>query len=439
MKRSGMPGDRRGWVDRVNAHPYLTVFAIAAALRLAWIVMSRPDPFDMVDSAEYHEMAVALLSGEGLITWIGFVRPPAYPIFVAASYALGGIVTLQVLQSILGGLTAALVARLAFLLRGEISSAWLAGLVAAAYPWFFQFVGGLASENVFTPLGVAAFTAIVLAGRTGTPGRSAVAGILFAAASLARANFLTLAPLALIWLASLTRARYGLVFGVSLVAGLVPFAAYNLAQGNGLVIASSGGGLSFFIGNNPDMARLYSGELSDDEWREQNRIAGSGDLALAFAGCSRPQRTEDLCAERASVAERERFFYATSLRYIRERPVEWASTLVHKFVHYWRPWVDPRAYPMGTVIVSGVSFSAVALLALVGLRHVRRRDAALLGLFALGATLTVMLYMVQLRYRYALLDPLLMAFAGIGLSRVMTATRAWTRRARPATSTSRGI
>ena len=38
----------------------------------------------------------SMLAGKGLITWIGFVRPPLYPIFVAACYALGGIATLQV-------------------------------------------------------------------------------------------------------------------------------------------------------------------------------------------------------------------------------------------------------------------------------------------------------------------------------------------------------
>lgn len=400
----------------VAAHPLWFIFGVSFAMRVLWVVASHPDPYNMVDSTEYHEMATALLDGKGLITWIGFVRPPLYPIFVAMCYAVGGIVALQLAQAALGGAASALIAVLSRRLGADSIGLWCAGLAAAFYPWFFQFVGGLASENLFTPVAILAFVLIIDAADRVSARRALLAGISFGLATLARTNLLVLSPfLAAWWFRSSSRLRAGL-FWLGILASLAPFIAYNVAQGNGLVIGSSGGGLSFFIGNNPDMALLYSGKLSDGEWLEQNRIAGSGDGALAFAGCTRPSRTEELCAEKATVAQREAFFYQTGLRYIRMHPGEWAGTLGQKLMHYWRPWVEPRAYSRPVVLASGISFSTILFLAVIGLTRMPRRHAAFVLLVAVASSLSVMLYMVQLRYRYALLDPVLIASAGVGAS-----------------------
>lgn len=396
-------------------HPLWVIFFLALVARALFVILMRPDPFGMIDSREYDAAARHLLAGGGFSDGLGFVRPPLYPLFLAASYLVDGVAILQVAQVLLGAATAVLVAALARELARVDWAAVAAGLIAAVYPWFFQFVGGLASETLFTFLAVASFTLILRAARGSGLGLLLLAGALFGVAALARTNMLTLAPPVALWWWWRSR---GLVrpaiFGAGIILALLPFSAYNLAAGNGLVVSSNGGGISFAIGNNPESALLYGGTLSDAEWREMSANAGRTESALRWFGCRYVDDWRGLCAERVGIAERERFFYEAGFRYIRTYPAEWALLEIQKFLHYWRPWADPRAYSLPIVFVSGFSFAAVLALALAGMTRLGRYEAGFVLVVAVTATLTAMLWAVQLRYRFALLDPVLIAAAGSG-------------------------
>lgn len=409
------------------------VFAVALLARAAYVLAAQPDPMGMIDSTEYDRAARHLLAGGGFSDGLGFVRPPLYVVFVAASYALGGLAALQAAQVVLGALTAVLVGVLARGLRTAPGAEVAAGLVAAFYPWSFQLVGGLASETLFTFVAVAAFALVLHASRARSLRRVLAAGVVFALASLARANILMLGPFIALWWWWRDRSPVRpAVLGLTVVASLLPFTAYNLAAGNGFVLASSGGGISFAIGNNPEMALLYSGRLSDDEWRDVNAKAGRTPPALEWFGCRYVDDWRELCTERVGIAERERFFYAAGLRYITTRTGEWLGLEVGKLLHYWRPWVDPRSYPIALVVLSGISFGAILALALWGVRRLALPQAVFVVAIAIGATITVLIWVVQLRYRFALLDPVLIAAAGAPLADLARAAfRAVVRPARP--------
>src|SRR4051812_38515128 len=118
-------------IQRVVArHPLWTVFVVALIVRVVFVLVSRRDPYDMVDSGEYDSAARHLLAGDGWGTGMDktFIRPPAYPFLVALSYAFGGLPTLVLVQIFLSAATAVLVGVIARELRPGPLVAFAAGL-----------------------------------------------------------------------------------------------------------------------------------------------------------------------------------------------------------------------------------------------------------------------------------------------------------------------
>lgn len=413
----------------IRRHPLWTIGVLAAVLRGAFVLATRTDPMKGVDSLEYDGIARALLAGTGMTTDVGFVRPPLYPMFLALGYVVGGIPIVQIAQIIIGAVTAILIGVLARDLYRDDRAAWMGALAAAIYPWFFQYVGAVASENLFTFLAVAAFVLILRSARDRRPRSAVTAGALFGLAALARANLLVLAPGLTLWLWWRSR-RFAsaLVFCCFIVVALAPFTIYNLTAGHGLVVGSSGGGLAFYIGNNADTTRFYGGRLSNDEWLALNHDSIIGAEALRQAGCD-PVAGQRACISGVPIDQADAFWYSAAFRYIVANPWEWAGTVFQKLLHYWRPWVEPRTYSVPVVFISGVSFGTIALFALMGLRRMERDSAAFVLAVLAGSTMAAVLWTVQLRYRFALLDPVMIAAASLPMMTFFTRARALTVRA----------
>lgn len=364
-------------------------------------------------------MARSLLAGQGFgVEAVGFVRPPLYPIFVAMCYAIGGLAMVQAAQVVVGATTAVLIGHLARALSVDARDAAAAALIAAVYPWSIQFVPSLATETLFTFLAVATFLGVLSVARVATEARAALCGILFGLSGLVRANFLLLAPgLALVMLISRRSITSVIVFGAGTLLALAPFTAYAMAQGWGPLIASGSGGINFYTGNNPAVARLFDPGISDDEWRRVNSSGPSDPISLRYLGCE-SATTVQHCADHLPIAQRDRFYYDAGFRWIGEDPARWARITAAKLVRQWTPWVEPRAYPISIVVVSGLSFGAVLLLTIVAWPRLRPDARWLIAVVAVGVTITGVLTLVQLRYRFPLLDPLLIAAAGPPIERV---------------------
>ncbi len=406
----------------IRRHRLWAVAALAIVLRGAYVVAVRPDPMNMVDSAEYDALARGILAGHGIETFVSYSRPPLYPLFVAICYVLGGVGTLIVAQLLIGAATAPLVGALARRLSGRADAATVAATLVAVYPWFFQWVGGLASETLFTFLLIATLVLILRASDDPRPRPILIAGIVFGLTSLTRANALILAPpIALWWWWRAKDLRPPVILAVGVVLALLPYTSYNLATGNGLVVGSNGGGLSFYVGNNPDTARFYDPATSDAEWRALNRVETLGPEALARVGCPvsvgridvelREMEQLRACLDKVPPGQREMFWYRAAFTYITSDPAEWGLLEVRKLAHYWRPWVEPRVYSGPIVAVSGLSFGLILVLAVAGLVRMPRRMALFVVAVAVGSTLSSVVWNVQLRYRFAMLDPVLIAAA----------------------------
>ena len=393
----------------VTRYPLWSVWLLALAARAVYVLITEPDPYTMIDSGEYDVIARNMLEGRGYgPVFVPWLRPPVYPLFLAAVYATGGIILLQILQIVLGATTAVLVGLVARLLHAKPNVVWVAALVAALYPWFFSYVGGIASETLFTFLAVVSLAMVLLAAHQRSLRLTLAAGLVFGLAALTRTNILVMAPgVALWWLWRSRSMIQPAVFTAAIIATLLPFTIFNLAQGNGLVISSNGGGWSFYLGHNPESTRHYDGSMTDAEWLEGH---SSGPL-IDYLGCIvTEQDLIHICPE-VPAKDLDAFFYRAGLRYISEHPVEAFVTDVKKMFHYWRPWVDPRAYPASIVLVTGVSFGLVLLFAIAGVRGMRKDAAAFVLGIAAFSTLQGVLWHVQLRYRFAMLDPVLIATA----------------------------
>lgn len=406
----------------LRRHPLWATAIAALVARAGYVFIVRPDPFGMIDSAEYDALARGLLAGEGIANLVSYARPPLYPIFVAICYTIGGVTALILAQLVISAATAPLVGVLAGTLSGRPATGVPAAFVVALYPWFFQWVGGLASETLFTFLLIATLTLILRASSDRSASSPMRAGVMLGVTALARANALVLGPPIALWWCWKDRAiKRPIILAMGAILALVPYAAYNLANGNGLVLASNGGGLSFYIGNNPGTARFYDPSTPVAEWRALNRVQTMGPEALRHVGCQSTaalDRIEDVLGEYGDCLvsippdQRETFWYRGSLQYIRTHPKEWAITELRKLEHYWRPWVDPRVYSPSAVVASGLSFASVLVLAVAGLRMMPRRAALFVVAVAVGSTLSSVVWNVQLRYRFAMLDPVLIAAGG---------------------------
>jgi len=409
----------------IRGHPLWAIAALAFALRLGYWLAVRPNPMDMVDSVEYDALARGLLAGHGILDLVTYQRPPLYPVVVALSYASGGIGVLIAVQLVLSAATAPLVGLLAGRLTGAPKAAVMGALITAVYPWFFQWFGGLASETLFTFLLVGALLAILAAADQPSVGRIVAAGILLGLASLTRANALVIAPfIALWWWWTSKDIRRPVLLALAVILTLLPYSLYNLAAGNGFVVASNGGGLLFYEGNNPDTVRFYDPATPLAEWRALNDASTIGPQGQIWLGCTAEMSHRE-CFTTAPPSQREQFFYSAAFSFIRAHPGDWALTELRKLGHYWRPWTEPRAYPTSVVIVSGLSFGMLLVASAVALVRLPRRAALFLIAIIVGSTLSSVLWSVQLRYRFAMLDPFLIAAASEPLLALFQRARTW--------------
>lgn len=176
------------------------VLALALVLRVG-LVVATPDFAPFGDPVDYDRIAVSL-SELGSFAPTGLadpggpsaLRPPAYPLLLAATYAVTGqrFTAGRLLGALLGTATVLLVYLLAARLFDRRLALWGAGVAAVAPP-LILLNGSLLTESLFTPL-VLAVALCVLAHRDRSRWwLAAAAGALLGLAVLTRSNGLVLA------------------------------------------------------------------------------------------------------------------------------------------------------------------------------------------------------------------------------------------------------
>lgn len=437
------PRDRRG------RRALLALFLVALGVRLLalWDAADHPGFTVPIVDASFYDLAARELAGvpqEGAASGARevisearlFWQPFLYPRLLALIYGLGGgILTVKLLQALVGALTAAGT----FLLGGRrlgFGPGLAAGLAVAFYGPLILFEGELLAA------GWAAFAAVALllllewAGERGgretagepepeepaTAWPSALAMALVAAAGAAavllRPTFLPFVAAAGGWLTARLAARHGRHgrrrAAVAAVAGLLVFAALTLpvaraaeeATGRFSFLPGSGA-LNLYIGNSENPCRTLT-IRPGEAW---------GDLL------SLPE-----AAGMGSPAERPRYYRGRVLEWAREHPVRLLAHQGAKAlrfgssrelprnldVYVQRRWSTVLSVLVWKVGPFGFPFGLLLPLAVVGVVGAWRRLGTPLLLFLTLYPLAVIAVFVSARYRVPVVPALAVAAAAGG-------------------------
>jgi hypothetical protein len=437
-----MMDDRRS-TERIDRWPALAATVVAAALivRVLHVLFtSRMNPLAadlQLDAATYDRWARALAFGgnPGPTT---LMQAPLYPWFLSVVYRVVGpsLTAVRFIQALLGTATCSLV------IYGtrRFFESWLAAIVAGAATALYAPL--IFYEGILVPATLIVFLQAlliaILAGRRGPPGmpRSLAAGIVLGASVIGHPVALVLLPFALLHLAFMgglhgesganvhlgdrprrrapLAARAGILMAGVIIA-TAPLTIRNAVHTGEFILLTTGGGINFYIGNNPDANGYYAvpsyqGRSLGGTPEEQSRNM----LEIASEASGR----------RLSQSQVSTFWFGAGLHYIRSEPRQWSALLWDKFLFFWNGYERAnvenfsfhRRFP-GVLRLPLVTFGLLAPLGLLGVFLTRERWRELSLLY--GGILTYLFaglaFYVLARYRLPIL-PFLAPFTGAAVA-----------------------
>jgi hypothetical protein len=385
------------------------------------------------DELNFHRTALGLIGRGPPVD--AFLYQPLYSFYLAGLYLLFGvdIAMVRTVQLLLGVGSILLCYGLGRELGGRAAGTW-AALFAALYGPLILFESQLLAPALTVPFCIASFWLLLRAGKRDRPWLLLPAGLLFGLAMMARPNLGACLPIAALWLlwqpSALRRRLTGLALALlGLGAGLAPSWIHNISQGDVLTPVSSAGGISFYIGNNPQATGTYHvprGEHIDASSHEAYRISLN---KQAEADAGRP----------LSPAEVSGYWYNRGFEFWREEPGHALAMTGRKLllavnaeelpIHYSYHFGQEVIPLLGYLLTFGVLFPFAVMGTVIGWR--RHRGVGLLIGCAGAYLMTLVVFYVSDRYRMMLL-PLLWPLAGLGATQLAdyAGTGAWRRAAR---------
>lgn len=413
----------------------LAILALALVLRLAHWWAVRDEPFFAglaMDSQEYDRWAQEIAGGD----WLGsrvFFQAPLYPYVLATVYTVAGrsldaVYLLQILTAVAGIWALYRAARE----MADERVGLLAALLATLYgPFLFYDVQLLKESFAVTVTCFLLWALAAARARDGGFGRWLGAGVLLGILALLRENALLLVPFLVPLAWSRERKMAGLVrHGGALVAGLAlalaPVALRNGIVGGDFLPTTFQGGVNFWIGNNPDADGTY-----------QPIVPGKQIPALER---QEPVRVaEQELGRSLTPAEVSSHWLGKALGWAAAHPGDFLRLQLRKLGLFWSWYEQPDAVDyywvrgLSPVFFFLIEFGTVSLLALAGLWMVRRNPGPFAPalLFALGWTLSTVVFFLFSRYRLPVV-PALLPLAAVALVRLGEAWRARRRGSRAA-------
>ncbi|MCD6505939.1 glycosyltransferase family 39 protein [Candidatus Poribacteria bacterium] len=376
------------------------------------------------DEIDYDRIATNLLKYHQFTEYPGCpysYRPPGYPFFLAAIYAVFGIgnhMAVRLFQALIGAVAALLL----YLLGGEIKgekAGTIGGLIWAFYPTAVAYTGYLYSETVFMALFLG-FLYLMAVGMK-MRGRKGIllfagSGLLYGMAMLTREVLLAFIPLFLVWLIWQVphRGKAGIIrliaFMVMVMVVLLPWTARNYSVHGHLILISTNGGCNFYYGNNPETPLQHS-------WK----FSGMNDLKI---------KSQLFRLAGDDPVLRNKLGYKLALGYILRRPDLFLVRFVGKIMDMWEidrvpvgrikngyyPWMD-RFARTGFIGLVGVYYIMTVSLGAIGfMRSSRDRWWWLTLTFLVGFSLILALVYGHTRYRMPLM-PFMAVYASMGINR----------------------
>jgi 4-amino-4-deoxy-L-arabinose transferase-like glycosyltransferase len=376
---------------------WFVIAAVALLARLVFVAATPPSVM-WLDAREFEAIARSLLEhgSYGLQT----ARPPGYPTFIAAVYAVFGkqLLTLRIVEALLSTLATILIG-----LIGARAFGRTAGLISAAFAALHPVLAFLPStqfsENLLVFMIVLALGAALEAQRRDGLWRWAVAGAGWGIALLIRPNAASMLPGLALGLA-LARRRAGrdwlrpaLVCGATLALTLAPWIVRNHRVHGEWFFVSTGGGRQFWLGNNP----RADADTRTSLWFDPEM----------------QQIINHLPSERA----RERYLYGEGMKFVRANPgraaLLYLGELRNMFALYPEPYSQSRVNRWSR-LAQGLASLVIFAGALLALARARREGAPwpLAGAIVTYSLVSACFFTVM-RYRMAI-EPCLLLLAGSG-------------------------
>jgi tetratricopeptide (TPR) repeat protein len=390
----------------------LCVFAVAVALRIAYLSHLRGLPFfdHPIMDASYHDIWAREIAGGSLSRGEPFFRAPLYSYLLALFYSISGGSYLlpRIIQFALGGLTAVITFSLTRRLIG-LTAAAIAGLMCAAYPVLIYFDGELLTETLFIFLTMFGILLIDTARSRQSLLFWLAGGLALGLSLITRPTIALFLPLAVIGSFMVSKRR--IVGALLLITGIaipvVPVAVHNYTVSGEFIPVVWQGGINLYLGNNmaADGWSATSPEIRKDWW------GGYKDMIAI-------PRSE--MADEPTFNQVSSYWSNRAFDYIRKHPADWLTLMLKKSALFWGSLEFPNnqdynfmklnSWTLRDPVVNFGTMAPLAILGVILLLGIRRRlvfpYAFLLAYFA--ATIA---FFVCSRYRAPAL-PVLCIFAG---------------------------
>ena len=393
---------------------FSALLLVALVLRLGYLWEHRASPFfdaPIVDAQTFLKQAQALASGP---FWGGdepYWQPPLYIYlltFVCWLLPTSYFVGIRLVHVGLGVLSCLLVYALARHAFGE-QVGRIAGVMAALCGSLLYFEGELLAVPVEVFLNLLLLYSLLLAWRRDRGRDWVLAGFIAGLAALTRPNILLFVAAFCaweLWHRRTSACRSLLLFIVSIALIVLPITYRNWTIEPDLVFISSNAGVNFYIGNNADYERTVS-----------LRPGMQWETMIAKATNSGHE----------TAAAQSAFFLDKALDYMTTQPFDYLGLIGKKAFHFWSGPETKRNQDIyyarqHSRILSlllwdwcvSIPFGLIGPLSLLGLGLSMRREwtppIALLRLYALVYTASVVLFFPAARYRMPVV-PVLIAFA----------------------------
>ncbi len=398
------------------------IVVVALVVRLAYWLSKWSAPLQLNDSIYYSGQAYQLVHGhffrELFVNQPGAEHGPLTAVLMAPLTIGASYVRWQRLVTVAAGVTTVwAIGRCTRRIAGRRVALIAAG-IAAVYPNLWMNDGLVMSESVSILLVVLSLWAAHVAATS--PGRRPLVllGVALGLATLARSELVLLAPLVLLWLVVARRRAAGkgspmpwrpvVLAGVTAVAVVLPWVTFNVARFERPVTLSTNDGTTLIGANCDDM---YHGGNT-----------GGWTVLCVLAD---PQYSP---AEEPSVrSARER---SIGLHYVRDHLGELPRVMVARAgrsldLYGLRDMLHQdvgEERPRWAAWAGIVAFWALAVLAVVGARRMRRRDRWLLLAPVLVSAITTVAFYGGHRIRSSA-EPSIVIFAALAVGALIDRTR----------------
>jgi 4-amino-4-deoxy-L-arabinose transferase-like glycosyltransferase len=383
----------------------LGVFVLALLLRIFCLTILPPTR-EWADAGTYDTLASQIIEGKGFTSSSGAptrIRPPVYPLFVAATYFVTGRSPLAaaVVQTLIGSLAAALLYFIAIRFADR-RVALTASFIAATYPALIFYDSRLLREGFTASLVVLSALAAFRAKKKQTAVSYLTLGAALGTVSMCRPETVLLA-VPLFWIAMpAMRPISRVIRPAAIIAGTILLAWTPWTVRNVIHFGS--------------VSPVHAG-LGSTLWFGSRWAANNGDDHTTTDRQALQQETRTI-QRQAGKEKADGVFFVRVLNDIGERPYWFAHMVGRKALMFWKDANGvrktlPKVHPWMPIVVNTYYYSLLALAALGAVHFRHRIDTSKIAVLIISYMGIYAVLHVRNRYRIPIL-PMVFLLSSLG-------------------------